>query len=92
MTSKEAIAVAFAVFALGVSFVAGNFLAVPRYTLVRMDENYALRLDRWTGETTACVYWESGEVSCLIIGDEQRPPWEQSFPERSAPAKTRSTS
>lgn len=67
MNPKSAILLLASAMILSLGYVAASFLSVPRYDMVRMDENLAFRLDRWTGETTACAEYEDGQVGCVPV-------------------------
>ena len=58
---------------VGLAIVLHGFLAGERFTLVRMDDNAAMRIDHWTGETTLCAQWQDDSFWCAPETEGQRP-------------------
>lgn len=91
MNPKSAIVLLLSATILSLGYVAASFLSVPRYDMVRMDENLAFRLDRWTGETTACAEHEDGQVGCVPVRAVYPGGWEYIDEEKVPPSGTPST-
>ena len=59
----KATVIAAAIIALGI--VGHGFLESGRFTLTRVSDGIAFRLDRWTGSVQVCGYWSDATFSCL---------------------------
>lgn len=54
---------------IAVGLVVYGFISTGRYTLTKVSEDRALRLDRWTGSVVNCTVYDTGVLSCLAEGD-----------------------
>ena len=59
----KATVIAAAIIALGI--VGHGFLESGRFTLTRVSDGIAFRLDRWTGSVQVCGYWSDAPFSCF---------------------------
>lgn len=87
MTAKSNVALLLSALILSLGLVFASFFSIPRYDLVRMDANFALRVDRWTGETLACIYFSNGQIGCNLVGEVA--PWDQPASQAEQELKTK---